>query len=257
MLRLYRAQPLAAADFPDGVRLVEALAERAGITRPPQLWLIRSKMMNAFAVGRPEDAAIVVTDAIVHGLSLRELAGVLAHEMSHIANEDIKVMALADMVSRMTSVMSTLGIIGLVLNLPAVLFGMATIPWLGIALLIAAPTIGGLLQLALSRTREYDADLGAAALTGDPGGLATALVKLEQAQGRLWEGLVLPGGRLPDPSLMRTHPPTAERIARLRELAPAATAAVFFGEDVARPGPSLVPSVGRPRVRVRSMGLWY
>lgn len=91
-------------------------------------------------------------------------------------------------------------------------------PWVAVIVLMAAPTIGGLLQMALSRTREYDADLGAAMLTGDPDGLASALLKLEHAQKRLWEGLMLPGGRIPDPSVLRTHPPTDERVRRLMAL---------------------------------------
>jgi heat shock protein HtpX len=175
--------------------------------------------MNAFAVGRRDNAAIAITDALARNLSPRELAGVLAHEMSHIAHEDVKVMALADMVSRFTSVMSTVGLLSLLLNLGSFAGGgEEQVPWLGVLVLLAAPTIGGLLQVALSRTREFDADLGAAILTGDPDGLASALNRLEKAQGRMWEGMVLPGGRIPDPSILRTHPPTAARVARLMAL---------------------------------------
>ncbi|MDA4630974.1 M48 family metalloprotease, partial [Escherichia coli] len=94
----------------------------------------------------------------------------------------------------------------------------AQVPWLGVLVLLVAPTIGGLLQMALSRTREFDADLGASLLTGDPDGLAQALTKLEKAQGRLWENLILPGGRIPDPSILRTHPLTETRVARLKAL---------------------------------------
>ena len=117
--------------------------------------------------------------------------------------------------------------------------------------LIAAPTVGGLLQMALSRTREFDADLGAAMLTGDPDGLASALRKLERAHGKLWEGLMLPGGRIPDPSVLRTHPHTEERVARLMALkaAPGGPDAGGFpvGREAGRPmpRPSLVPKVGR------------
>jgi heat shock protein HtpX len=75
-----------------------------------------------------------------------------------------------------------------------------------------------LLQLALSRAREFDADLDAAGLTGDPGGLIAALAKLERYQGALWEQILMPGWRLPEPSLLRSHPPTAQRIARLEAL---------------------------------------
>ena len=112
----------------------------------------------------------------------------LAHEISHVAHEDIKVMALADMVSRFTSLMSTVGIISLFLNIGSYASGAGgSVPWLAVAVLLASPTVGGLLQMALSRTREFDADLGAAMLTGDPDGLASALAKLERMQGRRWE----------------------------------------------------------------------
>ena len=215
VLRMYKAEPVTPANFPEGYRLMQELAGRAELPAAPKLHVIPSRMMNAFAVGRREDSAIAVTDALLRNLTMRELAGVLAHETTHVANEDIKVMALADMVSRMTSTLSTIGLFAILFNLS----GFFThIPWLGIAAMVAAPTIGGLLQMALSRTREFDADYGAALLTGDPDGLSSALLKLERAQGRLWEGMALPGGRIPDPSILRTHPPTAERIERLNAL---------------------------------------
>ena len=122
-------------------------------------------------------------------------------------------------------------------------------PWLAVLVLLAAPTVGGLLQMALSRTREFDADLEAAILTGDPDGLASALTKLEQAQSRLWEGLVLPGGRIPDPSILRTHPVTADRVARLMALkaAPGGPDSAGHGAPTPRqPRPSLVPKIRAP-----------
>lgn len=215
VLRMYKAEPVTPHNFPAGYRLINKLAERAELPVAPKLHVIPSKMMNAFAVGRREDSAIAVTDGLLRSLTLRELAGVLAHETTHIANKDIKVMSLADMVSRMTSTLSTVGMLAILFNLSG-FFG--HIPWLGVLAMIAAPTVGGLLQMALSRTREFDADYGAALLTGDPDGLSSALIKLERAQGRRWESMMLPGSRIPDPSLLRTHPPTEERIARLTQL---------------------------------------
>ena len=88
-------------------------------------------------------------------------------------------------------------------------------PWLLVLTLALAPTFVSLLQLALSRAREFDADIDAAGLTGDPVGLASALDKLQRRQGSLWETILMPGGRIPDPSLLRTHPKTEERIVRL------------------------------------------
>ena len=150
VLRMYRAQVVDDRSFPAGYRLTRALAQRAGLPEAPRLHVIPSRMMNAFAVGRREDSAIAVTDALVRGLTMRELAGVLAHEITHIRNQDIKVMSLADMVSRMTSTLSTVGLIALIFNLTG-FFG--AIPWLGVLAMIASPSVGGLLQLALSRTR--------------------------------------------------------------------------------------------------------
>ncbi|MEZ5792585.1 MAG: zinc metalloprotease HtpX [Nitratireductor sp.] len=219
VLRMYKAMPVGRERFPAGHEILDELVRRAGIAKRPKLYVLPSQMMNAFAVGRLDDSAICLTDKLIRSMSRRELAGVMAHEITHISNEDVRVMAIADMVSRFTSLMSTFGMISIILNIPAMLFGGATsIPWSVVLLLVFAPTIGGLLQMALSRTREYEADLGAVLLTGDPDGLASALLKLEKAQGRPWEGMVLPGGRVPNPSILRTHPLTSERIARINAL---------------------------------------
>ena len=176
VLSMYKARPCRRADSRPASRIVAELARRAGLPAVPKLYVIPSKLMNAFAVGRRDDSVIAITDALARTLTARELAGVLAHEISHIAHEDVKVMALADMVSRFTSLMSTVGIISLFLNIGSYAGGAGgSVPWLAVLVLLAAPTVGGLLQMALSRTREFDADLGAAMLTGDPDGLASAL----------------------------------------------------------------------------------
>ena len=253
VLRMYKAEPVSRMQFPTGIGIVEELASRAKLPAVPKLHVIPSQMMNAFAVGRRDDSAIAITDALARRLSARELAGVLAHEISHIAHEDLRVMAFADMVSRYTSFMSTVGIFSLFLNLIGFAGGYGQpIPWLGVLVLIFAPTVGGLLQLALSRTREFDADLGAAMLTGDPDGLASALVKLERAQNRLWEGMMLPGGRIPDPSVLRTHPATKERIERLMRLKAMPETSMTDG-PLLRPGAFERPPVRRtspfPRIR--------
>ena len=250
VLSMYKSQPVAREEFPEGVAIVEELARRAALPAAPKLYVVPSKMMNAFAVGRREDSAIAITDALARRLTPRELAGVLAHETSHIAHEDVKVMAFADMVARYTSVMSTVGIVSLFLNLGVAAGGYgAPVPWPAVLVLVFAPTVGGLLQLALSRTREFDADLGAAMLTGDPDGLASALVKLERAQRGMWESLMLPGGRIPDPSVLRSHPPTKERIARLMAFKESDGEAPFApppAPHVVR-RPSLVPKLRLPR----------
>ncbi|MBT1159160.1 M48 family metalloprotease [Aminobacter anthyllidis] len=244
VLSMYKAREVSAADFPAGFRIVQELTRRAELPAMPKLYVIPSKMMNAFAVGRRDDAAIAVTDALARNLTPRELAGVLAHEISHIAHEDVKVMAFADMVSRFTSFMSTVGLVSLFFNLFGFAGGFGTqVPWLAVLVLLAAPTVGGLLQMALSRTREFDADLGAASLTGDPDGLASALAKLERAQGRVWENILLPSGRIPDPSVLRTHPLTADRVARLKALKTAETP-----DELVVAAEPAVPHVQRPSI---------
>ncbi len=246
VLRMYKARPVGQFEFPAGYHIVAELAARAGLPATPKIYIVPSRLMNAFAVGRRDDSAIAMTDALVQGLTRRELAGVLAHEMSHIANEDLKVMAFADMVSRYTSIMSTVGIMSLVFNIGGLAAGAGmAVPWLAILILMASPTIGSLLQLALSRTREFDADLGAVMLTGDPDGLALALAKLERMQGRLWETM-LPGARIPDPSILRSHPPTKDRIERLMALKNTGANEPRTHRP-AIPRPSVVPKIRRNR----------
>lgn len=251
VLAMYKARPVTRDNFPAGFEIVSVLSQRAGLSSTPKLHVIPSKMMNAFAVGRRDDSAIAITDALARSLTVRELAGVLGHEITHIANEDLKVMAFADMVSRYTSIASMLGIFGAFWNLASPFTpGLGTVPWVGIFLLMLAPTLGGLLQLALSRTREFDADLGAAILTGDPDGLASALTKLEKAQGLYWESLMLPGSRAPAPSVLRTHPKTADRVQRLMALKSGRMPEVANDDGPAMPPPRRRPSLvpGIPRI---------
>ena len=218
LLSAYRARPLSSLDFPEGVAVLSELARRAGLRRLPELYYVPSRIPNAFAMGSPEESVVCVSDGLLRLLSLRELAGVLAHEVAHIANRDLWIMGLADVMSRAVSFASWTGQVILLLNLPLIVTGAAYVPWEVPLLLIFSPPIMALLQLALSRTREYDADRGGAELTGDPAGLASALVKLERRTGRFWEEMFLPGRRIPEPSLLRTHPPTDERVRRLQEL---------------------------------------
>ena len=218
LLSAYRARRLTGRTFPEGVGMIAELARRADLPRVPALYYIPSELPNAFAMGDPRDSAICITDGLLGLLNARELAGVLAHEVAHVANRDLWIMGVADVMSRIVSLASWVGQVILILNLPLLLSGAAYVPWHIPLMLVFSPTLMALLQLALSRTREFDADRGAVDLTGDPDGLASALSKLERRVGRFWEDMFLPGRRIPEPSLLRTHPPTEERIRRLREL---------------------------------------
>ncbi len=254
VMRAYRARPLDRRSFPEAVALVEHLAARAGLDHVPRLHLLPSSTLNAFAVGSSRDAAIGITAGLLRALDARELAGVLAHEISHVRNNDLWLMALADMMSRLTSLLATIGLLLALFSLPLLLLGMAPVPLLTLVVLILAPTIGSLLQRALSRARELDADLEAATLTQDPAGLASALRKLDRHQGAFWEEILLPGRRMPEPSLLRTHPPTAERIERLLALYGAAGPMPPAGPVAHRLPPDLATS-GPPRYRWP--GFWY
>jgi heat shock protein HtpX len=255
VLRLYRARELTPPELPEVFAVLDRLAERAGLRRRPKLYYIPSRMLNAFAVGERDDVVIALTDGMLRSLTLRELAGVLAHETSHIRNNDLWLMGLADLVGRLTRLMTLAGLFLLVLAIPLWMGGTANIPWLVIALLVFAPQLTTLLQLALSRAREYEADLDAAGLTDDPAGLASALAKLERFQRGVWEQILMPGHRLPEPSLLRSHPPTEQRIARLRALQAAAPApALAVGDAMPWPG-TRAAVTARPHGRV--LGYWY
>ncbi len=218
VLRRFRARRLDMRSAPELVATVAELARRAQLSKSPELYYVPSRIPNAFAVGRTNDAAIAVTDGLLRMLRPRELGGVLAHEMGHIRNRDLWVMALADFFTRTTSGLSTLGKVLLLLQLPMLLAGQVVIsPWL-LLLLLAAPGLSMLLQLAVSRTREFDADLAAVQLTGDPEALASALTRLEQPRLSFWQKIFGPPRDL-TPSYLRTHPSTKSRIARLRSLA--------------------------------------
>lgn len=217
VLRMYGARPLLLAQAPQYHQALTVLAQRASLPRPPSLWWIPSPMVNAFAVGRRDESAIAVTDGLLRTLSPRELVAVLAHEAAHIAHGDLFVMSLADIISRITSAMSFAGLVLIFLSLPQALSG-GDVNWWPLILLAAAPQVNLLAQLGLSRTREFNADLTAAQLTGDPEGLASALVKLEQVQNGFLRRIFFPGQGVPEPSWLRTHPTTEERVQRLRDL---------------------------------------
>lgn len=259
VMRLYNATPVDARHGGQFHRIVEVLADRAELTRHPRLYVIPSSTLNAFATGSPNHAAIAVTEGLLRRLSLREIAGVIAHEMSHIRNNDLHVMAMADALTRFTQVLAYIGLFLAVLNVAAFLFDLQAFSWAAILMLYLAPLVANLLQMGLSRTREFDADLEAAGLTGDPIGLAQALGSLERYQGRFWEDLMLPvpARRIPHPSLLRSHPETADRIQRLRELAtrPQTARPIAFGNEPLITMVGVGPASMAPRYR--TLGLWY
>ena len=262
IFRYYKARPLHPQHSPGLYQILKALAERAELKTIPTLYYIPSPMHNAFATGVDTRAAIGITDGILRQFNAREIAGILAHEVSHIKHRDTTVMALADTMNRLTAAASQIVIFTLIISIPLVFVGGFKIAWIPLLVLLAAPSAGNLLQLGLSRTREYAADLEAARLTGDPQGLASALNKLEKLTAGRWEQVFLPGRRVPEPSILRTHPPTDERIERLLELRPESPAPPRLPEAW-RPYPQQEPAwtppvlVRRQRPSWHLSGLWY
>lgn len=222
-LAAYRAQPVSAQQAPGLHRIVERLAHKAGIPTP-QLYVIPGAAANAFATGRdPSHAAVAVTQGIVNLLPEDELEGVIAHELSHIMNRDTLTQAVAATVAGAISFLAQL---------------LSYSMWFGgggrdneganpLALLgtvILAPIAATVIQLGISRTREFSADEGAARLTGNPQALARALQRLEASARRVpmggnpaFEPLMIVNA-VPKQfmaSLFSTHPSTEQRIERL------------------------------------------
>src|SRR6266404_5194014 len=229
VLAMYGARELSEQDAPDLFRIVRELA--TGIAMPmPRVYLVPSDSPNAFATGRsPEHAAVAVTEGILKLLTHDELRGVLAHELSHVRNRDTLISAVAAtlagvvlMIARMAQWAALFG----GLRRDEREEGGGALGFL--ALVIVAPLAATLIQLAISRAREYQADASGAQLSHAPGSLASALEKIGAGSGRiplsagpatahLWIVNPLRGNWLA--SLFSTHPPIEERIRRLRAMA--------------------------------------
>ncbi|WP_321960030.1 zinc metalloprotease HtpX [Paraburkholderia sp. J7] len=227
VLRMYNAQEVDEATAPQFYRMVRDLATRAGLPMP-RVYLINEDAPNAFATGRnPEHAAVAATTGILRVLSEREMRGVMAHELAHVKHRDI-------LISTISATMA--GAISALANF-AMIFGgrdengRPANPIASIAVALLAPIAGALIQMAISRAREFEADRGGAEISGDPQALASALDKIHRyAQGIPFPAAEqhpataqmmimnpLSGGGLQN--LFSTHPSTEERIRRLMEMA--------------------------------------
>ena len=224
VLRMYGARVVTEREAPDLYAMVDRLRQRAGLPMPT-LAIAPHAQPNAFATGRnPQNAVVAVTDGILQLVSREELEGVLAHELAHIKNHD---MLLQTFTATLAGAISNLAQFGL-------FFGGRddedSSPVAGIAMAILAPIAAMLIQFAISRQREFKADAVGAAISGRPRVLASALRKLEVGAHRIpmhvapavaplaqVNPLAAYGGGLM--ALFSTHPPTAERVARLEALA--------------------------------------
>jgi heat shock protein HtpX len=227
VLRMYNAREVDEASAPQFYRLVRDLAQRAQLPMP-HVYLIDEDAPNAFATGRnPQHAAVAATTGIVRALSERELRGVMGHELAHVKHRDI-------LISTISATMA--GAIGMLANV-AMWFGgrddegRPTNPIVGLLVAILAPIAASLIQMAISRAREFEADRGGAEISGDPQALASALQKIHRyAQGiplvaaerhpetaQMMIMNPLHGGGIGQ--LFSTHPSTEERVERLLEMA--------------------------------------
>ncbi len=215
---IYSAREIPLETFPEGYAILRTLTQRAKLSELPRLHYIPSLLPTAFTVGRLSNAHIAVSEGLLRLLGTQEFTAILAHEVSHIRNRDLTVMALADLAARTTHFFGRAGLLLLAFSVPAWFATYGYIPWAQGLVLFVAPLLSNLLQLGLSRSREFDADLDAASLTQDPAALASALDKMEQQEQGLLQRLVLGNRKNAIPSILRTHPPTRERIDRLLSL---------------------------------------
>jgi len=226
VLRMQQARPLGRANAPELHEIVADLSARAGIPTPA-LYLIETEQPNAFATGRnPDNAAIAVSRGLVETLERRELAGVIAHELAHIRNRDTLTMTVTATLAGAITMLAQFGFWfgGRDSNAPLGPFG-------AILAIIVAPIAAMLVQMAVSRTREYEADRDGAAISGDPLALASALQKISRMAktfenpwarrnpGMAHMYIVNPlSGRGQD-NLFATHPDVNNRIAELLKIA--------------------------------------
>lgn len=227
VLRMYNAIPISENEAPELYSIIRRLSQNAGLPMP-KVYIVPGNVANAFATGRnPENAAIAVTEGLMKVLDRDEVEGVLSHELAHIKNRDILIGTVAATIAGAIMMLIDIARWGMILG-----GGSRSDDDNGgaLALLLAmilAPIAAMLIQMAISRSREYQADATGAQISGNPLGLANALEKLEEAAqvtksyGNMQTAHMfivnpLKGGFA---RLFSTHPPTSERIARLRKMA--------------------------------------
>ncbi len=259
LLRAYGARKVTRASDPQLYGLVADLAARAALPMP-QVYLIDSPQPNAFATGRnPSNAAVAVTTGLLQILTRQEVAGVIGHELAHVRNYDTLIMTVAASVAGAIATLAD----------PRFVFGNGARdehghsegPGLigGLLLIILAPLAAALVQMAISRTREYEADRGGADICGQPVWLAAALTKIHQGARQIPNPAAearpstahlfiinpLQGGRMSE--LFSTHPPTTERVRRLHLMA-----GTIGASEIARLARATATPNSGPAVRLRS-----
>jgi heat shock protein HtpX len=251
VLRMQNAQPVDQRSQPDLYNMVEALSQRAGIPTP-KLYVINTEQPNAFATGRnPQNAAVAVSAGLLRYLEPREVAAVVAHELAHIKSRDTLTMTITATFAGAISMLAQFGLFfggGNSRDNPLGPIGV-------IIAVIVAPIAAALVQMAVSRTREYEADKDGAEISGDPLALASALNKISQlaqqtvnvaaernpAQAHMYIFNPLNGKRMDN--LFSTHPAVENRIAQLQRLA----GEMQVDRTGRRPAPQAAPTDNIPR----------
>ena len=226
VLRMHNAREVDRTTAPDFYGMVEQLARRAGLPMP-RVYIVEDQSPNAFATGRnPENAAVAATTGLLAMLSRDEVAAVMAHELGHVRNRDTLVMTMVATIAGAISMIANFGLF----------FGHGEDrpnPLVAILAMVMAPFAAMIVQMAISRTREYGADRAGAEISGDPGALASALAKIAGAAQRVptqaaahnpaAAQLYIVPTHVSD--LFSTHPATEKRIAALRAMQPGAAVA--------------------------------
>ncbi|MCV6592663.1 MAG: zinc metalloprotease HtpX [Silicimonas sp.] len=224
VLRMHGARPVDGRSAPDLWDMTETMARRAGMPMPA-LYIIETEQPNAFATGRnPENAAVAVTQGLLRNMTRDEVAGVVAHELAHIKNRDTLTMTITATLAGAVSMLANFALFfGGGRDRPMGLIGT-------IAMMILAPLAAAMVQMAISRVREYEADAEGAEICGNPDWLASALARLGKLSGRIDNiaaernpatahmFIVNPLHMQAVDSLFATHPPIEKRIAKLREM---------------------------------------
>ncbi len=229
VLRMYKAQPVTEAEAPELHAIVHTLVQKAGMPMP-KVYIIPDETPNAFATGRnPEHAVVAVTQGIMRILSREELAGVIAHELAHIKHRDMLTGTIVATIAGAISMLAQMAQWSMIFGGGRRDDNEGGSPIVALVMMIVAPIAAMLVQMAISRTREFEADKGGSEISGSPSGLANALLKLEKgsqlvpmtdakpATAHMFIVNPLTGGGLM--KLFSTHPPIAERVARLNEMA--------------------------------------
>jgi heat shock protein HtpX len=216
VLAVFDARPVRHEEAPALLAELAALCRRAGVERAPRLYLARTPLLLAATLAGAEEPAIVLGRRVLRALTPGEIRAVLAHEIAHLAHRDLAFMQLGRALTMVTGALARFALTLVLLQLALGALDRAAVTGWQLAALFAAPLMANLVLLALSRNREFDADAAACRLTGDPEALASALLKLERLEAGLLRRKLPQLARIALPRWLRTHPSSAERIARLQ-----------------------------------------